>query len=118
MTVHPIWNDYPSIKSELVLIKESIKEQIFIRNEKVNHAAIEVFQTNGKMIRPAYSLMFSNLGKNSEPKRARDMAAAIEVFHNATLLHDDIVDDGTVRRGKPTIQSVPGKKRLFIPGTI
>lgn len=114
--MHSIWDDYPSLKDDLRQTKEMIHGKIFIRNQQVNEAAKDIFQSSGKMIRPAYSLLFSRLGPESEPERARVMAAAIEIFHNATLIHDDIIDEGNMRRGKPTIQAAYGKKSAVYAG--
>lgn len=116
MNLHPIWNDYPILKEELSQLKNMVESKVFIRNRDVNAAAKNVFRSSGKMIRPAYSLLFSQLGPESEQERARDIAAAIEIFHNATLLHDDIIDDGDFRRGNPTIQAEYGKKSAVYAG--
>ncbi|MGL6173107.1 MAG: polyprenyl synthetase family protein, partial [Cellulosilyticaceae bacterium] len=61
-----------------------------------------------KMIRPAFTILASKFGEyNSE--RARALGSVVEMFHMATLVHDDIIDDATLRRGKQTIQSEYGK---------
>lgn len=116
MSTHPIWNDYPQLKKELQQTTLLIEKNLFVRNKDVNQAMKEIFKANGKMIRPAFSLLFSSLGENSDPVRARHIAASIELFHNATLLHDDIIDDGKIRRGLPTVQSVYGKKAAVYAG--
>lgn len=116
MSTHPLWNDYPQLKMELVQTTELIEKTLFVRNQAVNQAMKEIFQANGKMIRPAFSLLFSSLGDKTDPVRARHVAASLELFHNATLLHDDIIDDGKIRRGLPTVQSVYGKKAAVYAG--
>ena len=56
----------------------------------------------GKRIRPLLSLLaYGMYGKN--PKEIVSQAAALEVFHNFTLMHDDIMDQAPLRRGKPTV---------------
>ncbi|MFL2098793.1 polyprenyl synthetase family protein [Marinilactibacillus psychrotolerans] len=116
MSIHSMWNDFPDLEKELKQTRQLIFSKIFIRNQQVNAAAKGIFKSNGKMIRPAYSLLFSQMGAESVPERARVMAAAIEVFHNATLIHDDIIDEGDIRRGNPTIQSAYGKKSAVYAG--
>lgn len=116
MSIHSIWDEFPDLEKELKQTRQLIFSKIFIRNQQVNDAAKGIFQSSGKMIRPAYSLLFSQLGPKSEPERARVMAAAIEVFHNATLIHDDIIDEGDIRRGTPTIQAAHGKKSAVYAG--
>lgn len=56
----------------------------------------------GKRIRPALTLMACNLYKE-DVSEAIKPALGVEVFHNFTLLHDDIMDKADVRRGKPTV---------------
>ena len=56
----------------------------------------------GKRIRPLLSLLaYGMYGKN--PTEIFSQAAALEVFHNFTLMHDDIMDQAPLRRGKPTV---------------
>ncbi|MBM3426645.1 MAG: polyprenyl synthetase family protein, partial [Bacteroidetes bacterium] len=56
----------------------------------------------GKRIRPLLSLLaYGMYGKN--PREIFSQAAALEVFHNFTLMHDDIMDQAPLRRGKPTV---------------
>ncbi|WP_460190504.1 polyprenyl synthetase family protein [Urechidicola sp. KH5] len=66
--------------------------------EPVNY----ILQIGGKRIRPILALMGADVfGANY--KDALDAALAVEVFHNFTLLHDDIMDDAPLRRGKQTV---------------
>ena len=61
-----------------------------------------VMSLGGKRIRPSLLLMSADaFGAN--PKDFVNQALAIEVFHNFTLLHDDVMDNAPVRRGKPTV---------------
>ena len=59
----------------------------------------------GKLMRPMLSLLSAGAcgGINADSVR---FAAAAEMIHNATLLHDDVVDGATMRRGKPTVMSI------------
>ena len=56
----------------------------------------------GKRLRPVLTLLTTELF-NGDYKRALDAALAIEVFHNFSLVHDDIMDDAPLRRGKITV---------------
>lgn len=61
-----------------------------------------ILDIGGKRLRPLLALMGCELfSKNVN--RALPVAMAVEVFHNFTLLHDDIMDDAPLRRGKPTV---------------
>lgn len=58
--------------------------------------------SGGKRIRPLLTLLGASLF-GAEPQKAVPAAMAIEIFHNFTLLHDDVMDNASLRRGKPTV---------------
>lgn len=61
-----------------------------------------ILNLGGKRIRPLLALLgYGIYGKN--PEEILNQASAVEVFHNFTLMHDDIMDDAPLRRGKPTV---------------
>ncbi len=89
--------DYKILFLDYLHSKNSVKEP---RNlyEPVNY----ILQLGGKRLRPIFVLISAEaFGGNA--KEALDAAMAIEVFHNFTLLHDDIMDDAPIRRGKATV---------------
>lgn len=61
-----------------------------------------VLSLGGKRIRPVLTLLACKLFSDDE-KQALSTALAVEVFHNFTLLHDDVMDRADTRRGKPTV---------------
>ncbi|TDD99416.1 polyprenyl synthetase family protein [Flavobacterium cellulosilyticum] len=61
-----------------------------------------ILQVGGKRIRPILTLMTAEIF-DAEYSKALPAALAIEVFHNFSLIHDDIMDDAPLRRGKPTV---------------
>lgn len=69
----------------------------------------------GKRMRPLLTLLgYSLFKKNYE--RALDAAIALEIFHNFTLLHDDIMDKAPLRRGKPTVWQKWGSSTAILSG--
>jgi len=71
----------------------------------------------GKRIRPALTLMACNLfSDNIDP--AIKPAIGIEVFHNFTLLHDDIMDKASIRRGKPTVHVKWDENTAILSGDV
>jgi geranylgeranyl diphosphate synthase, type II len=64
-----------------------------------------ILQLGGKRIRPVCVLMGNELFDEIIPD-AYHVATAIELFHNFTLIHDDIMDKAPVRRGMPTVKSI------------
>jgi len=88
------------------IIDEQIK-LLDIRHKKPTelYAPISyILSLGGKRIRPVMTLMACNLF-TGDVRPAVNPALAIEVFHNFTLVHDDIMDNASLRRGKPTVHA-------------
>jgi len=62
-----------------------------------------ILKLKGKRIRPILTLLAYEAVANRPNEEALDLAAAVELFHNFTLMHDDIMDRAPVRRGMPTV---------------
>ena len=80
-----------------------LSEQIKVK-EPVNlyEPILYILQIGGKRLRPVLTLMTCDLF-NGNVKQAYDAALAIEIFHNFTLVHDDIMDSAPIRRGEETV---------------
>ena len=75
----------------------------WVREPKNLYQPIDyILQLSGKRIRPILTLMATDI-LSDDYKEALPAALAIEVFHNFTLVHDDIMDDAPLRRGKETV---------------
>lgn len=87
----------------LTLIAEEIKLLDWQKTPQNLYRPIEyLLSLGGKRVRPAIVLMSCNLF-TEDIQQAMSAAVALEVFHNFTLLHDDIMDKAEMRRGKPTV---------------
>ncbi|WP_407891824.1 polyprenyl synthetase family protein [Lacticaseibacillus sp. N501-2] len=109
MLIHPMWADYPEVASELTDTLQLIQQEIKPQNTKVADALIDMINAGGKLLRPAYCLLFSQFSTKRDPDKMIALAAAVEALHNATLVHDDIIDKSSVRRGLPTISAQFGE---------
>lgn len=79
---------------------------------------LESFLSNsGKRIRPVLCLLGNELFGDIH-QDAYYLAAAIELFHNFTLVHDDIMDKAPLRRGKPTIHTLHGEPTALLGGDV
>jgi geranylgeranyl pyrophosphate synthase len=67
-------------------------------------------------LRPRLVQLTAGIGPRNEPLRAAALAAAVELLHNATLIHDDYVDESTHRRGRPTVAAAEGPERAVAVG--
>jgi octaprenyl-diphosphate synthase len=75
-----------------------------------------VVEAGGKRLRPKLVQLTSGIGPRHEPLRAAALAAAVELLHNATLVHDDYVDESAQRRGRPTVAAAEGPERAIAVG--
>jgi len=82
---------------------EYLEEYSVVKEPKNLYEPIQYILTlGGKRMRPVLTLMTSEIF-NSDFKRSLNAALSIEVFHNFSLVHDDIMDDAPLRRGKETV---------------
>lgn len=84
------------------MIEEFIYKNVRSRNRLLNETVSEIVQSGGKRLRPAFVILASQFGKYNR-KKVIPAAAAIEILHTATLVHDDIIDRTKFRRGRVTI---------------
>ncbi len=75
------------------------------------------FHIFGKKIRAKLALLSSAI-YNDAPRGSEAIAAACEIVHLASLIHDDIVDDSQLRRGMPSLNSLQGSKRAVLAGDL
>lgn len=85
------------------------------RPEGLYEPIVYILEDGGKRMRPMLTLLGCGLFCN-EPQRAMHAAMAIEVFHNFTLLHDDIMDRAAVRRSRPTVHTRWGDNTAILSG--
>ncbi|ARV04824.1 MULTISPECIES: polyprenyl synthetase family protein [Enterococcus] len=116
MNIHPMWNTYPTLSKELTTTLRLMEQAVQIDNQEIQAAVHDMIHSGGKLLRPAYQLLFSYFGEQRDPKKATALAASIELLHTATLVHDDIVDEADTRRGLPTLRSRFGNSTAVYTG--
>ena len=103
------------VDSYLQQVKESIYGHLAQVNDTVGRLLKNFDICSGKMIRPAMVLLAGRCCGQVTDKHIF-IAAIIEIIHNATLLHDDVVDEGQKRRDVPTINSLWGNESAVLLG--
>ena len=83
----------------------------------VKHSAEHLVRLGGKRLRPLCLALAARVGSPSDDD-IRDLGVAVELVHSATLLHDDVVDLGDTRRGKPTARLVYGNAASIFAGDL
>ncbi len=111
-----------SAKRYLSLVSDKLEktEEVFRRNLEcdvpfVDQAGEYIFSGGGKRIRPAMLLLCARLlGRDSDEEVT--YGAVVELIHNATLIHDDIIDHSNLRRGRKTVNHLWGNARTVLLG--
>lgn len=111
-----MWQSYPELSEELAAALELMEQSIKLKNKEVQKALLTTIHSGGKLLRPAYQLLFSQFGSGRDPDKAVALAASIEMLHTATLMHDDIVDHSNLRRGEPTLNASFGNEVAVYAG--
>jgi heptaprenyl diphosphate synthase len=102
------WSKYPDIEKEMTKVEELLDQTVRSRRKIAEDASLDLLKAGGKRIRPALTIISAQYG-NYDSDKVVSMAAALELFHMATLIHDDIIDNAKSRRGIETAQSKYGK---------
>ena len=84
------------------LIKNKLKSDVNLIKKMSDYH----LNSGGKRIRALLTMGCAKLGGYAEGYRDVNLAACVELIHSATLMHDDVIDEGTVRRGKETLNKV------------
>ena len=95
-----------SVEEKLVLTEEKIKSKLASDVELVQKMTDYHIETGGKRLRALLTLGASKLCGYSKGSRDINLAACVELIHSATLMHDDVIDEGVMRRGKATLNKV------------
>jgi octaprenyl-diphosphate synthase len=103
------------LKEPLAQVEAAMREQVTSPSELVGLLGDHVLGSGGKRMRPALLLLAAELCGYTGPRRVH-MAAAIELLHTATLLHDDVVDLSELRRGQPSANALWGNRRAVLGG--
>lgn len=93
------------IAPELEELRRSMSDALKSSNPLMTKVVEGYLDSKGKLIRPVLVILTAKLLGQVSPK-VIESAAAVEMLHNASLIHDDVVDDSKLRRGKPTINSI------------
>ena len=94
-----------SIAPELEMLNKRISDTLASPNALMNQVIEGYLKSKGKQIRPIIVILSAKLlGEVNE--NVISAATAVELLHNATLIHDDVVDDTKLRRGQPTINNI------------
>ena len=95
-----------SVEEKLMLVEEKIKSKLVSDVNLVQDMTEYHLATGGKRLRALLTLGSAKLCGYSKGTRDINLAACVELIHSATLMHDDVIDNGSVRRGKKTLNKI------------
>nr|YP_010904087.1 prenyl transferase [Caulacanthus ustulatus]WCH57338.1 prenyl transferase [Caulacanthus ustulatus] len=106
------------IKQDLLILNNNLRKMIGTKNPILYAAAEHLFEAGGKRIRPAIVLLVSQMTNQeqivlNEQKR---LAEITEIIHTASLVHDDIIDECSTRRGVNTVHNTFNTKVAVLAG--
>lgn len=91
------------MESDFEEVNKLIKDSLDPNGIIVNDSSYDLFQYGGKKIRPTFTLLVGKLGEKSAHHDVIRASASLELLHMASLVHDDIIDDSELRRGRDTV---------------
>ena len=103
------------VASDLASVEDGLQADIDRDPPEVGAPMAELFAAGGKRIRPALVLLAARCGRY-DLERLRPAAMAVELTHAATLVHDDVIDRSTTRRGRPTVAATLGDEPAIVIG--
>lgn len=106
------------VGEELRLVERTLRDSVKSESSLLTEIAMHVIDAGGKRIRPAICVLsFKSVGGDERNvMSAIDAAVAVELIHSATLIHDDITDEGEVRRGRVTAYRKYGVHNALVAG--
>jgi len=96
-------------------VEDLLREEIAGHGERLGEDAASTLAAGGKRLRPMLVLLCAGEAGTDAAVRA---AAAIELVHMATLVHDDVLDEAPLRRGHPTVAATSGRARALATGDL
>lgn len=103
------------LQDELAGVEDVLAGELAVGTEAIDRIMRYAAQNGGKRIRPILCLLAGRVVRASEMVR---LAAAVEMIHTASLLHDDVVDDALIRRGQASVKARWGNKTSVLVGNL
>lgn len=106
---------YKPIQSALERVQQKISQQFNTSDPQLSELLSSLSQQQGKLLRPAMVLLCGQLTADISDEHI-DYAAMVELIHMASLLHDDVIDQGCLRRGQPSANAIWGNTVAVLLG--
>ena len=114
-TIHSMADVWEAYRDELEGVEDHVRRNLDSSVTLVNTVAAHILNSGGKRIRPLLLLLCARLCGYSG-REHHQLSSLVEFIHTATLLHDDVVDDADLRRGRRTARKVWGNQISILVG--
>lgn len=95
---------YSLMKADIDIIEKELERTVKSNSPILEEASVHLLKAGGKRIRPLLLLLGAKFGEY-DIHRIKYAAAALELIHMASLVHDDVIDDAVIRRGEKTVKA-------------
>jgi geranylgeranyl pyrophosphate synthase len=106
---------FDPVQGDLELVDEAIRQVSRVDYPLLEHFLTHILNTKGKRVRPAVVLLSASFHHYCVDYLV-PLAAAIELLHTATLVHDDLIDNSSTRRGTATLNSLTSRAATVLVG--
>jgi geranylgeranyl pyrophosphate synthase len=107
---------FECVQKEMALVEGQLLRAVGSREKLLTDICLHLVAGGGKRLRPLLALLAFKMMGGTKTGAIVDMATALELIHTATLLHDDIIDDGEQRRGRPSAYKRYGLTDTLVAG--
>ncbi|GAB4820112.1 hypothetical protein N2152v2_007158 [Parachlorella kessleri] len=109
------------VKTDMEQMRQNLRNVVGRRHPLLMTAADQIFSAGGKRLRPLITLLVARAtlplsGQSDMNEKHRRLAEIVEMLHTASLVHDDVLDDCDLRRGKATVNSLFGTRVAVLVG--
>jgi octaprenyl-diphosphate synthase len=104
------------ISKELEMVDARLREMVKSQEQTLTQASMHVIDAGGKRLRPTVTVLAYKSFGGEDSKEIVEIAAGFELIHSATLIHDDINDGGSTRRGRVTVYKKYGLHDAIVTG--
>lgn len=113
---------YEPIGQELLQVQENVRSAVRAEDPAVDEIVGRVFRAPGKLLRPALTIFAGRAAMTDKtaptPNALIQLATAVELIHNASLVHDDILDGASFRREIPTLNTTHNTHVAVLAGDV
>lgn len=95
---------YTDLKSDIDVIEKELEIAVGSSSHFLNEASLHLLKAGGKRIRPVFVLLAAKFGQY-DIQNIKHVAVPLELIHMGSLVHDDVIDNSEMRRGRPTVKA-------------